>query len=201
MSGKEEINAFIPRPDVRERHEITIPAPAAIVFEAACHFDLQSIRLARAIFWLRAKILGAEMQPTKRSEGLVADMLQMGWGRLAEEANHFFVAGAVCQPWQADVIFSPVPPDQFASFAEPDQVKIAWTLETEALGPASTRFATETRAVATDDQAAVKFQRYWRRFGIGAILIRRLVLNALYRQVKRRCRKVHRSRRDNEQST
>ncbi len=61
-------------------------------------------------------------------------------------------------------------------------MKIACTLEAEALGPASTRFATETRAVATDDQARAKFQRYRRRFGIGAILIRRLVLNALYRQ-------------------
>ncbi len=33
-------------------------------------------------------------------------MSQIGSGRLAEEPNHFFVAGAVCQPRQADVIFS-----------------------------------------------------------------------------------------------
>ena len=60
-------------------------------------------------------------------------MLGMGWGRLAEQPDDFFVAGAAWQPWQADVVFSPIPPEQFASLAEPDRVKIAWTLETEAL--------------------------------------------------------------------
>jgi hypothetical protein len=180
------LDAFIPQPDVRERHEITIPAPAAMVFEAACNFNLQSIRMVRAIFWLRAKILGAKTQTTKRPKGLVAQMLQMGWGRLAEEPNHFLVMGAVCQPWRADVIFSPVPPEQFARLVEPDQVKIVWTLETEALGPAVTRFSTETRAVATDNGARTEFQRYWRRFGMGAILIRWLILRALGRELKRR---------------
>lgn len=194
------LDAFIPRPDIRERHEITIPAPTPIVFEAACSFDLQSIWMIRAIFWLRAKMLGAKNQATVRPEGLVAEMLHMGWGRLAEEPNHFFIAGAACQPWQADVIFSSIPPEQFASFAEPDQVKIAWTLETESLGLALTRFSTETRAVATDDAARAKFQRYWRKFGIGAILIRRLILNALYRQVERRWRKIRMSQGDKKQS-
>jgi hypothetical protein len=78
-------------------------------------------------------------------------MLQMGWGCLAEEPTHFFAAGAVGQPWQADIIFSPVATEQFADFVEADQVKIAWTLETEVLEPASTRFATQARALATDD--------------------------------------------------
>jgi hypothetical protein len=33
-------------------------------------------------------------------------MLGLGWICLAEEPGHFFVAGAVCQPWQANVVFS-----------------------------------------------------------------------------------------------
>jgi hypothetical protein len=83
------------------------------------------------------------------------------------------------------VVFSPVPREQFAAFAEPDQVKIAWTLETEALGAALTRFATETRAAATDEEARTKFRRYWRKFGIGTILIRWLLLTALRREAER----------------
>jgi hypothetical protein len=100
-------------------------------------------------------------------------MLHLGWGRLAEEPNHFFIAGAACQPWQADVVSSPIPAGQFAAFDEPGRVKIASTLETEALGPVLTRLATETRAVATDGEGRIKFRRYWRKFGIGAMLIRR----------------------------
>jgi hypothetical protein len=50
----------------------------------------------------------------------------------------------------ANVGFVAIPAERFAAYAEPDQVKIAWTLEAEALGPARTRFAHETRVVATD---------------------------------------------------
>ena len=157
-----------------------------MVLEIARNFDLQSIFAIRAIFWVRAKILGAKKEIQPRRLGLVADMLRMGWLRLAEEPSHFFVAGAACQPWKADVVFSPIPPELFAAFAEPDRVKIVWTLEANALEPALTRFATETRAVATDDQARKKFQRYWRAFGMGALLIRQLVLPALRRQAERR---------------
>jgi hypothetical protein len=135
-------------------------------------------------FGLRAKVLGAKMETPPRRLGLVADMLAMGLVRLAEEQNRFFVAGAACQPWRAHVVFSPIPSEQFAAFADPDRVKIAWTLEAEALEPALTRFTTETRAAATDDQARKKFRRYWRTFGIGALLIRRLLLPALRRQTE-----------------
>lgn len=195
------LDPFIPRPDVREWHEITIQAPAPMVFEAACKFDLHSIWMVRAIFWLRAKILGAKAEATRRPSGFIAEMLHIGWRRLNEEPNHVFIAGAVCRPWQADVLFSPVPAGEFATFTEPDRVKITWTLETEPLGPALTRFATETRAVATDEGARTKFRRYWRKFGVGAVLIRWLVLRALRRDVERRWHAVGVSWSHNKQSS
>lgn len=184
------LDPFIAMPDVRERQQVIIRAPAPIVFHVACDLDMQSISAIRAIFWLRAKAMGAVVRPTRQTAGLIAEMLNIGWGRLAETSNQFFVAGAVCKPWQADVVFSAIPPERFASFAEPDLVKIAWTLETEVLGPALTRFATETRAVATDDGARVKFRRYWLMFGIGVLVIRRLLLNAVRRQAEERWRTI-----------
>jgi hypothetical protein len=96
-----------------------------------------------------------------------------------------------CQPWQADVVFSPIAPEQFATYAEPDRVKIASTLEAEALGPALTRFATETRVVATDEQVRTKFRRYWHIFGIGIVMIRRFLLPALRRQAERQWRSAN----------
>jgi hypothetical protein len=52
-------------------------------------------------------------------------------------------------------------------------------------GPALTRFATETRAVATGEPTRIQFPRYWRKFSIGIILIRRLLLPAIRREAGR----------------
>lgn len=190
------LDRFMPCPDERTRHEITIRAPAGLVLDVARTFDMQSLLLVRALFWLRAKLLGARRSAARRPTGLVADMLALGWGCLADEPGHFFVAGAACQPWQADVVFTPIAPEQFATYAEPDRVKIAWTLEAEALGPALTRFATETRVGATDAHARTKFRRYGRIFGIGIVMIRRLLLPALRRQAERQWRSAHSSARE-----
>jgi hypothetical protein len=174
------LDLFIPKPDVRERHQVVVRAPAGLVMETARGFDIQSIAAVRAIFWLRAKVLGAKAS-TWRSEGLVTDMLALGWQRLAEEPAKVFVAGASCEPWKADVVFMP--------FSEPIGVKIAWTIEADPLGPAVTRLATETRVVANDEVARAKFRAYWRKFGIGIVLIRRLLLRAVRREAERQFRK------------
>ena len=86
------------------------------------------------------------------------------------------------------MVFRPIPTEKFPEFAEPDLVKIAWTLEAKPLGPAFCRFASETRAVATDDQARIKFRRYYRRVGIGILMIRWFLLPALRRESERRWR-------------
>jgi hypothetical protein len=50
--------------------------------------------------------------------------------------------------------------------------------------------------VATDDQARTKFRRYWRLFGIGIVMIRRLLLPALRRQAEWQWRSAHPSARE-----
>ena len=94
--------------------------------------------------------------------------------------------GAVTQPWKADVVFTPIAPDRFLEFSKPDHVKIVWTLEAEPLGPALTRFRTETRVLATDEEARKKFRSYWRWARFGIVLIRLLMLPALRREAQRR---------------
>jgi hypothetical protein len=181
------IERFMPLADVRERHETLVHAPAAVVLDVAQNFDLQSIPVIRAIFCLRAKILGAAAPPAHLfAKGLVAETTATGWGILAERPGRELVAGSVTQPWKGNVIFTPVAADRFVTFSEPDLVKIVWTLEAEPLGPALTRFRTETRVLATDDAARKKFARYWRMFGAGIVVIRWLVLPALRREAERR---------------
>ncbi len=180
----EIIDRFTFKPDVRERHETIVRAPAELVFEVAEHFNLESIFLVRAIFRLRARLLGARYAPM--TKGLVEETTSMGWGRLDYTPHREIVMGAVTQPWIGEVKFRSIPPDRFASFHEPDLVKIVWTLEAEPLNPALTRFSTETRVLATDDGARTKFKAYWRKFRIGILMIRWLMLPEVRREAERR---------------
>jgi len=180
------LDSLMPHPDVRERFNVTIRAPAGMVMEAARAFDLQSIRLVRLIFWLRERYMGAPRAAPRQPQGLLAEMRSLGWGLLVDEPGSLIVCGAACQPWLAQVTFQPIPAAGFAAYAQPDQVKIAWTLEAEALGPDRTRFAHETRAVATDREARRRFARYWRWARAGIIAIRLLLLPAIRHAAERR---------------
>jgi hypothetical protein len=184
-----ELDRFMPQPDIRERHEGLIRAPADLVFDVAMHFDLQSIPLVRAIFWLRGRLMGAAPAGPRVSQGFIAEVTGLGWGVLAHRQGREIVMGAAVQPWKADVKFRAIPAEQFAEFAEPDLVKIAWTLEAEPLGHTMSRFASETRAVATDEAARARFLRYWRWARFGIVAIRWLMLPAVRREAERRFRK------------
>jgi hypothetical protein len=178
------LDRFIPQPDVRERFETTIRAPAALVMQVATGFDMQSLPAVRAIFRLREALLGASADAPRRPQGIVEETTGLGWGVLDQQADRFIACGARCQPWLADVKFTAIAPQEFAAYAEPDQVKIAWTLEAEELAPDITRFAQETRAVATDTEARAKFRRYWRWARFGIIAVRLLLLPAVRREAE-----------------
>ncbi len=180
------LDRFISQPDVRERFEIVIAAPADLVMQTAVDFDLQSLPLVQAIFWLRERFMRATPSAPRKPQGIVAETRSLGWGLLAETPGRVIVCGATCQPWLADVTFTPIAPERFASYAEPNQVKIAWTLEAEPLSPATTRFAHETRVVATDASARAKFRHYWRWARFGIVAIRLLMLPAMRRAAQRR---------------
>ncbi len=187
ITQRASIDRFIPRPDVRTRHAMIVHAPADIVFDVAERFDLQSIPIVRGIFQLRAKLMRGSGPPLEH-QALVSQMTAIGWRVLARTPGRELVAGAVTQPWLADVQFRSVPAERFADFAEPNLVKIVWTLEAEPLGPALTRFGTETRAIATDDAARRKFRAYWRWASLGILPIRWLALPAMRREAERRYR-------------
>ena len=180
------LDRFIPRPDARERFETSIRAPAALVMKVATEFDMQSLPAVKAIFRLREALLGARADEPRQAQGILEETTRLGWGVLAEQPGRAVVCGATCQPWLADVKFSAIAPHEFAAHAEPDQVKIAWTLEAEEVAPGVTRFAQETRAVATGAGARAKFRRYWRWARFGIIAIRLLLLPAVRREAERR---------------
>ena len=96
--------------------------------------------------------------------------------------------GAVTQPWEANVVFQPLPPAEFAAFNEPGFVKIAWTLRADPIGTDASIFRTETRAVATSPVSRAKFRRYWSLLSPGIIVIRWASLRPLKTEAERRAR-------------
>ena len=179
------IEQFMPTADIRKRHEIIVHAPADVVLQTAEQFDLLSIPLVNAIFWLRGKIMGAHAAPPRKPEGLVQETKRLGWVELGRRPGREVVMGAATQPWLADVTFTPVAPGSFVAYAEPEHVKIVWTLEAVPVEPELTLFRTETRVVATDAVAREQFARYWRFARFGILLIRWLQLPALRRAAER----------------
>ena len=178
------LDQFMPIYDVVERHHIDVAAPAAVTLTAAREADLFDDAIVRTVIRTREVILGAGPAHRARVRGFLAQMLSMGWVVLAETPLEI-VGGAVTRPWEANVTFRSIPPEQFADFNEPGYVKIAWTLRADAVGDAASIFRTETRAVATDLAARAKFRRYWSFISPGTFLIRRMMLGPVKANAER----------------
>ena len=117
-------------------------------------------------------------------------MVSIGWVILDDAPGREVVVGAVTKPWEANVVFRGIPPREFASFAEPDYVKIAWTLRADPIGGSESMFRTETRAFATDAGARAKFRPYWAFLSPGIIAIRWLSLSQVKTKAERAAREL-----------
>jgi hypothetical protein len=173
------LDRFIPEYDVVDRHSIRVDAPAAVTLDVARDMELSHLPVVRTIFKARELILRARPDDTPRPKGLLDEVLSIGWSVLAEIPGREIVVGSVTKPWEPNVTFRSIPSAEFASFADPDYVKIVWSLRADPIGETASIFRTETRALATDPVAKSKFRRYWSLLSPGIRLIRRLTLRPL----------------------
>ncbi len=179
------LDTFMPNYEIRERHDTRVAAPAAVTLAVARDLALLDLPVVRALVRGRELILGATADRQARPHPLIADMRSLGWGVLADVPDREIVMGAVTRPWDANVVFRPLPPGDFAAFHEPGYVKIAWTLRADAIDGDHAMFTTETRAIATDPMARAKFRTYWSFLSPGIILIRFAALRALRTEIER----------------
>ena len=115
-------------------------------------------------------------------------MQALGWRILAEIPGREVVLGTATRPWQANPVFSSPAPEHFASFQEPDCVKIVWNLRAQPIGAAESLFSSETRATATDAAARAKFRLYWSLISPGVVVIRRVAGRLVKKEAERRAR-------------
>jgi hypothetical protein len=185
------LDRFMPAYEIAERHHIRVAAPATVTLAAAGELDLQASPIVRTIIRAREVVLGATASQPPHPRGLLAEVTALGWGVLASVPGREVVVGAVTKPWEPDVTFRAISPEEFAGFREPGYVKIAWTIRADEVNAAESIFRTETRAIATDDEARKKFRRYWSIFSPGIILIRWAVLTPVKRAAERRADRRH----------
>jgi hypothetical protein len=184
------LDRFMPVHDVVDRQHVCINAPADITLAAAREMELFRPPVARIVFRARELVLGASPDRRERPVGLLEEALSLGWGVLAEVPAREVVVGAVTKPWESNVIFTAVRPDEFLAFRDPGYVKIAWSLRADSIGARESIFRTETRAVATDATAGARFRRYWAWASPGIWMIRRASLSPLKREAERRVREA-----------
>jgi hypothetical protein len=166
------LDRFMPKYEVRETHETEVDAPADVTYRVAHEIDLHRSTIVRAIFTGRELLMGAERTKHDHPTGFIAEVLSLGWRVLVEEPGRELVMGAVTQPWQANVVFQGLPPEEFPGFSDPGYAKIVWCLAVEPLGPNRSRFRTETRVATTDPDSRSRFRRYWSAVSPGVLLIR-----------------------------
>lgn len=181
------LDQFMPDYEVAERHHVRVAAPAEVTLSAASETDLYQARTIRAIFRARELVLGSHSSAA-RPQGLLPQMMSLGWRVLAERPGREIVVGAVTQPWLPEVVFRDLPPEEFCTFREPGYVKIVWTLRADPVGSRESIFRTETRVATTDGVARAKFRWYWARFSPGIVMIRHLMLKPLKNAAERRAR-------------
>jgi hypothetical protein len=184
------LNRFMPSPEVAEHHEIAIAAPAAVVLAAAKEMQALELPLVRTVFKLRELALGGEPDRRQHPQGLLDQMVSIGWVVLDEIAEREIVLGAVTRPWDAAPVFRSIPAAAFASFAEPGYVKIVWTLRADPIDGAHSTFSTDTLVATTDPEARRRFRRYWSYVAPGVELIRVAMLRPLKREAERRAGKM-----------
>jgi hypothetical protein len=182
------LDRFLPECEVREQHQTRVAAPADVTYAAALEMSLSGSALVRAIFRGRELLMRSSPTDKRSPQSLIDEVLSIGWGVLAQESGREIVLGTVTQPWESDVTFRALSPDEFPAFNEPGFAKIAWTIRVEPLGPATSRFCTETRVATTDADARKRFRRYCTMVSPGVRLIRRESLRLVRADAERRYR-------------
>lgn len=173
------LDHFMPVYEVDEQRQVAVNAPWTNTFAAECRMDLQDSPIIRAVIEDRARLLGATPDPQASgvSGAFVAQAISYGWGVLAEDPGHEIILGSVSRPWDQNVTFQALPPDEFGGYQSAGYAKMIWTLDAEPTGPTTSIARTVTRVETTDADSRDKFRRYWATISPGVALLRSQALD------------------------
>jgi hypothetical protein len=174
------LDRLVPTPRLVEVNHVDIAAPPARVWNAVRHGDLGDLPIVRALFALRTR----STESILRIDALTSTPERPGFSVLVDEPPRTFAVGAIGQVWKLDIPFVHVADaEAFARFAEPRQVKVAWSIDVTPLEYGGSRVTFEVRVDATDDATWTKFRAYFAVIGPASRFIRVMLLRALAREL------------------
>ena len=182
------LDELMPEYDVREVHELWVPAKPETAYEAVRAVTAKEVRLFGPLMGLRAvpARLGGRPRSLNAGVPLLAQLLRAGFVDLGADPGSEIVVGAVGRFWSPSgnlPVRTIRTREEFTDFARPDYSKAAMNFSIEPQGDGSL-VRTETRIIGTDAEATRKFRRYWWLIGWASAAIRRSWLRA----IRRRCR-------------
>jgi hypothetical protein len=157
---------WLPRFDVRERHERIVPLPPEQALEVALATPVAPDRIVRTLFRLRG--LGS-------TDRTIGEFSSRGGFLVLDRTPTTYVFGTT--------VLGPVPRPTADVEAwrtwQARGVKIAADFRAESAGDGTTRLSTETRVLALDRRSRLVFRAYWLVVGPFSALIRRRWLRAI----------------------
>ena len=165
------LDDLMPLWDVRERHRVTIAAPAARVLDAVKTTDLLRDPIVRGLLKIRGKC----------PDVLTIESLGEAAFTVIARSDDEIVLGKVARFWQRKAIDHPDGATRFAAFDEPGWCKAAWNFSLSSRN-GSTLLETETRVRSTDPATKRRFGAYWLLIRPFSGLIRRRALAMIRRE-------------------
>lgn len=180
------LDRLVPGAHLLEIDGIDVAAPASRVWERLRHGEFAPPLATRALFALRALTSGPRASlgalSTVRVDDLASTRDRAGFQVLADEPPREIAMGAIGQVWRLDVPYAHVAAaDDFAAFAQPGYVKVAWACRVVPRGEQASRLEVELRVAATDVRAWRRFRRYFRLIAPFSAFIRRACLRSFAR--------------------
>ena len=168
---------LLPVYDVAMRHALTVPAPAAAVWDALHRADFASSWHVRTLLMLRG------LRRPGHAEALTLDrLIAGGFIPLGTRAGHEIALGLVGRFWTPSGGRIRVAPAEFTRVAPARHAKVVWTFVVEPHGPQAARLTTETRVACADAASRIRFRLYWLVVRPFSGLIRRAMLAAVARE-------------------
>jgi hypothetical protein len=176
------LDEFMPEWQFDERHELTIAAPPARVFDAIRHVRADEITFFQLLTWIRRG--GRQLSPGILNAGVdrpildVATATSFVW--LANDPPHEVVVGTV--------IAAPagtrgrLTPEVFKKTLPPGFVLATTNFVVTPDGRGGSSVVTETRVFANSPRVRRLFAAYWRTIYPGSAIIRRMWLRAIERR-------------------
>jgi len=184
------IDEYLSSFDAVERHQLTINAPAHVVFDAVRALDLSDSRIVRWLFRLRALPGWCRRgHPGDQRLGLtLQDLIASGFIMLGERLDEEIVLGLVGRFWTPRGSIKRIDAETFTVFASPGYAKAAWNFSLSQTSEVATRLATETRVLCLDTASRRKFKLYWALIAPFSGAIRMEALRSIKRAAEAKAR-------------